>query len=73
MISLGPGKMNIDIFNKFVMGHAILTKVIGLVNKTLNMTFFKKKNVFKIYVRFWINDVLKTGHFQRKTVIGLMP
>ena len=43
MISLGPGKMNIDIFNKFVMGHAILTKVIGLVNKTLNMTFFNNK------------------------------
>ena len=56
------------------MGHAILTKVIGLFNKTLNMTFFnKQKNVFKIYVRFWINDILKTGHFQRKTVIGLMP
>ena len=51
MISLGPGKMNIDIFNKFVMGHAILTKVIGLVNKTLNMTFFKKK---KMSLRFML-------------------
>ena len=45
MISLGPGKMNIDIFSKLVMGNAILTKIIGLVNKTLSITFFQK-NIF---------------------------
>jgi hypothetical protein len=56
VISLGPGKMNINIFNKFVMGHAILTKVIGLVNKTLSMT--KKK---KMSSRFMLGFGLMTS------------
>ena len=59
MISLGPGKMNIDIFNKFVMGHAILTKVIGLVNKTLNMTFFNNNK--KMSSRFMLGFGLMTS------------
>ena len=44
-------------FDKFLMGHSNLTKLIGLFNKTLKMSFFFKKTfIFAITVRFWIND-----------------
>ena len=32
--------------DKFVMGHAILTKLIGLVNKNLKMIYFLRKHPF---------------------------
>ena len=33
-------------FDKFVSGHAILTKLIGLVYKTLKMIYFSRKHLF---------------------------
>ena len=48
-------------FDKFVIGHANLTKLIGLVNKTLKMFFPPKKTfIFAIKIRFWINNAQKT-------------
>ena len=31
------------------MGHAILTKLIGLVNKTLKMIYFSRKHEFLVF------------------------
>ena len=39
------------------MAYAILTKLIGLISKTLQLIFF---TIFTILVRFWINDARKT-------------
>ena len=41
------------------MGHAILTKPIGLVKGPKDDLFFKKTFIFAILVRFWINDAQK--------------
>ena len=44
------------------MGYAILNRLIGLVSKTLKISFFffTKTFIFTTLVGFWINDAQKT-------------
>ena len=46
LISLVPFLKEISEFDKFVMGHAILTELIGWVDKTLKMISFSRKHLF---------------------------
>ena len=40
------------IFDKFMLGHAILTKLIGLVDKTFKITFFFSRKYFFLMILF---------------------
>ena len=54
------------------MGCAILTKLIGIVNNILKITFFLLQEIFIfiIFLMFWINDAQKRDFFEELVGVG---
>ena len=52
------------------MGHAILTKLIGVVKKTLKITYFQVNLDFLYKVMFWINYARKTDISEERQLLA---